>query len=103
TAGLKALGLVIVIGLLGCHKQEQQPQGPPDPTVKGETVIFADNAPQKESIVVQPADSRTLAITHLSGRLYWSDDSTVRVFPGRRTCDADSGRSRPARFHRHTA
>jgi len=80
TAGLKALGLVIVIGLLGCHKQEQQPQGPPDPTVKGETVIFADNAPQKESIVVQPADSRTLAITHLSGRLYWSDDSTVRVF-----------------------
>jgi len=47
TAGLKALGLVIVIGLLGCHKQEQQPQGPPDPTVKGETVIFADNAPKR--------------------------------------------------------
>lgn len=79
-AALKALGWVIVIGLLGCHRPQQQSPAPPEPAVQGETVTFAENAPQKESIVVQPAEPRTLAVTHLSGRLYWSDDSTVRVF-----------------------
>jgi cobalt-zinc-cadmium efflux system membrane fusion protein len=29
---------------------------------------------------MQPAEPRRLAITHLTGRLYWSDDTTVRIF-----------------------
>ncbi len=77
---LKTFGLLAVIGLLGCHKEPEKAAGPPEPKVEGEKVIFASGAPQLSSLTVQTAEPRTLALTHLTGRLYWNDETTVRVF-----------------------
>jgi membrane fusion protein, heavy metal efflux system len=75
------LSLLALAGLLGCSKEKPVTfEPPPEPKVEGEKVIFATNAPQLASIAVQDAQARTLAVTHVTGRLYWDDDATVRVF-----------------------
>jgi cobalt-zinc-cadmium efflux system membrane fusion protein len=43
-------------------------------------VTFETNAPQLASISVQAAQARTKAVTHVTGRLYWNEDTTVGVF-----------------------
>jgi len=79
---LSALGLVAAFGLAGCGKEEAKklPEQPAPKVVDGDKVVFLTNAPQLSSIVIETASARTLAITHLTGRLYWNDDSTVRIF-----------------------
>jgi len=85
TAALtKWLVSLTVVGLFGCTKEatvEKIPE-PPAPTVNSDTstVRFATNAPQLASIAVEAAQPRTLAVTHVTGRLYWNDNLTVRVF-----------------------
>jgi len=73
----------LVLGLAmaaGCGRQPQVPDAPPDPKVDGDRVTFLPNAPQLSSLQVDAAEPRRLAITHLTGRLYWNDKTTVRVF-----------------------
>jgi cobalt-zinc-cadmium efflux system membrane fusion protein len=78
---LKCLCLLAVAGMTGCHRESDiKIPEPPQPTVQGEKVSFPTDAPQLSSLSVQPAELRTFAITHLTGRLYWNDESTVRVF-----------------------
>ena len=72
-------GLVFAILLPGCHK-EQKPPEPPTTKIDGESVCFIEGAPQKSSISVETAEPRKLAITHLTGRLYWNEETTVRIF-----------------------
>jgi cobalt-zinc-cadmium efflux system membrane fusion protein len=68
-------------GWLGCSKEKAVTfDRPPDPKVEGEKVIFLTNAPQLASIAVQDAQARTMAVTHVTGRLYWNEDTTVGVF-----------------------
>ena len=63
----------------GCeHAQPPEPES--GPKVAGETISFATNSPQLTSITVQTAETRRVAVSHLTGRLYWSDDATVRIF-----------------------
>jgi len=77
----KWLSLLALAGWFGCSKEKPATFArPPDPTVNGEKVIFLTNAPQLSSIAVQDAQARTNAITHVTGRLYWNEDSTVGVF-----------------------
>jgi cobalt-zinc-cadmium efflux system membrane fusion protein len=93
---LAAFGLLTAMALSGCNK-ELKTAGPPTPTVEGNTVVFAPNAPQISSVLVEPAEPRKLAITHLTGRLLWNDEKTVRIFTpvaGRVTAiPADLGQS----------
>jgi cobalt-zinc-cadmium efflux system membrane fusion protein len=80
---MKWLGLVIMFGLAGCTKDATvTTPALPEPKVDSDkaTVRFATNAPQLASITVQAAQARTLAVTHVTGRLYWDDEKTVRVF-----------------------
>jgi membrane fusion protein, heavy metal efflux system len=81
---MKWLGLLTAMGLLGCTKDSEvvKTPEPPAPRVDSAkaTVSFTANAPELASIVVQAAQPRTLAVTHVTGRLYWDDDLTVRVF-----------------------
>jgi len=80
-AVVKLLSLAVLLGLYGCHSEEKKAEkGPPEPKVEGETVQFAADAPQLASISVQTTEPRRVAITHVSGRLYWDDDTTVRIF-----------------------
>ncbi len=77
---LKTFSVLAIVSLLGCHKEPEKAAGPPEPKVEGEKVVFPSDAPQLNSLSVQTAKPRTLAITHLTGRLYWNDQTTVRVF-----------------------
>jgi cobalt-zinc-cadmium efflux system membrane fusion protein len=75
------LRLFAVIGLVGCTKEKPVAFAPPpDPKIEGTKVIFVTNAPQLASISVQEAQPRTMAVTHITGRLYWNGDTTVGVF-----------------------
>ena len=75
------MGLATALALAGCGKPPvAEVEDPPAATVTGETVSFATNAPQLVSISVQPAQPRTMAVTHVTGRLYWDADMTVGVF-----------------------
>jgi cobalt-zinc-cadmium efflux system membrane fusion protein len=75
------LCLAAALALAGCGKESAPVvENTPEPTVNGETVTFATNAPQLESILSEPAQARTKAVTHVTGRLYWDGDATVGVF-----------------------
>jgi cobalt-zinc-cadmium efflux system membrane fusion protein len=77
----KWLSLLGVVCLLGCNKEKPAAVADlPSPQVDGEKVVFLTNAPQLASISVQTAEVRTLAVTHVTGRLYWNEDTTVGVF-----------------------
>ena len=77
----KWLSLMALAALLGCSKEKSPTfEPPPSPKVEGEKVIFLTNAPQLASIAVQAAQARTTAVTHVTGRLYWNEDTTVGVF-----------------------
>jgi membrane fusion protein, heavy metal efflux system len=93
---LKLSCLLAAITLTGCHP-EAQPSEPPAPRVDGDKVDFAADAPQLASLSIETAQPRPSAISNVTGRLYWDDDVTVRVFTpvaGRVTSiDAELGRA----------
>src|SRR5580698_3421333 len=70
----------LALGLAGCQEAATKVVEAPAPRVDGEKITFPSGSPQISSIVAQPAEARTLAITHLTGRLYWNDETTVRIF-----------------------
>jgi cobalt-zinc-cadmium efflux system membrane fusion protein len=77
---------VLIFGILataaaiaGCRRPEPAP-APPAATVDGAKVIFPTGAPQLAYLSVETAEPRGVAVAHLTGRLYWDDDSTVRIF-----------------------
>jgi cobalt-zinc-cadmium efflux system membrane fusion protein len=72
-------GLALAVG--GCDKHEEAATPDmPGPQVNGQEVVFPDHSPQLDSLVVEPARARTVAVKHVTGRLYWDDDVTVRIF-----------------------
>jgi cobalt-zinc-cadmium efflux system membrane fusion protein len=91
------LAALAILSLAGCGREAAQAPAPPEAKVEGEKITYPPNAPQLSYVTVQPAQPRRLAITHLTGRLYLSDDRTVRVFTpvaGQVTAvDADVGQS----------
>jgi cobalt-zinc-cadmium efflux system membrane fusion protein len=74
------LGFLALLGLAGCGRESAQAPEPPAPKVNGQTVSYPAGAPQLAYLTVNAAEPRRLAVTHLTGRLYLSDDATVRVF-----------------------
>jgi cobalt-zinc-cadmium efflux system membrane fusion protein len=77
---IPSLGLLALLGVAGCGKGPAPAPEPPSATIHGETITYPTDAPQLAYVTVQAAQPRRLAVTHLTGRLYLSDDSTVRVF-----------------------
>jgi cobalt-zinc-cadmium efflux system membrane fusion protein len=75
-----AIAVLVVAGLAGCKKEAVKPPDLPTPKVDGEKVSFETNAPQLASLTSQTAQPRKMAVTYVTGRLYWNDDTTVRVF-----------------------
>lgn len=67
--------------MTGCQKpQTEIVEEPPVPKVAGNSVTFLTNSPQLAFITTETARPRTLAVTHVTGRLYWDGDTTVGVF-----------------------
>ncbi len=77
---LPPLFAALLLIALGACSRPPETAGPPPPQVEGDRVTFAAHAPQLAFLAMEPAAPRKLAISHLTGRLYWSDDVTVRVF-----------------------
>jgi cobalt-zinc-cadmium efflux system membrane fusion protein len=78
---LGSLCLAAALAMAGCAKVNPVAvEATPAPKLQGETVTFVTNAPQLVSISSEPARARTLAVTHVTGRLYWNGDTTVGVF-----------------------
>jgi cobalt-zinc-cadmium efflux system membrane fusion protein len=73
------LGL-LVLGLAACGRDKVAVPEAPAPQVEGDRITFPANAPQLASLTIADAQPRRLAITHRTGRLYLSDDATVRIF-----------------------
>jgi len=73
------LGLLVVTELTGC-KPASENSALPEPRFESNKIIFPANAPQMASLTVQTAEPRKLAVEHLTRRLYWSDEATVRIF-----------------------
>jgi cobalt-zinc-cadmium efflux system membrane fusion protein len=73
------LMLLATLVLAGCAKETSKNE-PPAPEVNGDEVVFAAGSPQLDSLAVETAQPRTVAIRHLTGRVYWDDDVTVRIF-----------------------
>jgi cobalt-zinc-cadmium efflux system membrane fusion protein len=78
---ISRFGLAAVLALAGCAKTPTAVVGDrPAPKVEGETVRFVTDAPELASITVEPALARTVAVTHVTGRLFWNGDTTVGIF-----------------------
>ena len=76
-----ALCLLAAFALAGCTKKEAPVADDSSaPKVSGDEVTFAAGSPQLDSLTVETAQPRTVAVRHLTGRLYWNDDVTVRIF-----------------------
>jgi cobalt-zinc-cadmium efflux system membrane fusion protein len=71
--------LALSLALAGCSKPAATSELPAA-KVTGDEVQFAAGSPQLDSISVDEARTRTIAIHHLTGRLYLDDDLTVHVF-----------------------
>jgi len=71
--------LLAALALAGCSR-ETTTNEQPAPQVNGDEVFFAAGSPQLDSLAVETVQPRTVAIRHLTGRLYWNDDVTVRIF-----------------------
>ncbi|MDB6110886.1 MAG: Efflux transporter, family, subunit, partial [Pedosphaera sp.] len=76
---LRMLCLVAALGLVGC-KEEKKTAELPGLKVEGSTITIPADAPEKASIAVEQVDVFKTNVTHLTGRLIWNDDATVRVF-----------------------
>jgi cobalt-zinc-cadmium efflux system membrane fusion protein len=75
----KRAAVLTLIGVLGC-KNDQKTASAPAPMVDKEKITIPADAPQKESISAEPVDYRKTTVTHLTGRLVWNDETTVRIF-----------------------
>jgi cobalt-zinc-cadmium efflux system membrane fusion protein len=74
------LGLLALLGLAGCGRDATQSPEPPTAKVDGDRLTYPPNAPQLAYLTVEAAEPRRLAVSHLTGRLFLSDDATVRVY-----------------------
>ena len=75
------LCLLTAAMLLGCGEEKKRDEEAKEKfKVEGESVTFEKDAPQLASISVTASHPREIAITHVTGRLYWNDDTTVRIY-----------------------
>lgn len=71
--------LALVLFAAGCSK-EQQVEPAATASVEGERVSLPEGAPQRKALTVEAVTERKVNATHLTGRLVWDDELTVRAF-----------------------
>ncbi len=67
--------------LAGCGRSAPPAAEAPAPRVDGDEIAFADGAPQLASLGLEAAAKESAPPVAVTGRLAWSEDATVRVFP----------------------
>jgi cobalt-zinc-cadmium efflux system membrane fusion protein len=75
--------LLAALALAGCTPDATvvlRESKPPRVEAGQGLIVYATNAPELAFIAVEPAAHPSAAVSHATGRLYWNDDVTVRVF-----------------------
>lgn len=72
------LSFVLLLG--GCRAPQSETPPPATAKVDGDSVTLAPGSPQIDLISVAEAVANQNAVTPLTGRLTWDDDTTVRVY-----------------------
>lgn len=76
-----ALAALLAAAVAGCGKSAPPAAEAPAPRVEGDVIAFADGAPQLASFTLESAAREPATPVSVTGRLAWSEDATVRVFP----------------------
>jgi cobalt-zinc-cadmium efflux system membrane fusion protein len=72
-------GLLALTAAAGCDNAPKT-QGPPQPKVDAESIVFLPDSPQLSSLASEAATERVAAAATLNGRLSWNEDRTVRIY-----------------------
>jgi cobalt-zinc-cadmium efflux system membrane fusion protein len=66
--------------LTGCQAPETEAPAPPSPKVDGNSITLVPGSHQIDSITVESATPNENAVTPITGRVTWDDETTVRVY-----------------------
>ena len=69
----------LVATAVGCGRSSV-PSGPPPARVEGQTIEIEPSSPQLAHLAVEAVQPREGGVLHLTGRLAWDDDVSVRVY-----------------------
>lgn len=72
--------LAMAVLCTGCRTQEKSAAEDLTAKVDGNSISLPPQSPQIASLAVETVQPRKYAITHLTGRLAWDENVTVRVF-----------------------
>ena len=75
-----ALLSLAVGALAACHSEKRAEDQTAEPKIDGGKVSFPADAPQKAALTVEAAKPIEKSIIHLTGRLVWDENTTVKVF-----------------------
>lgn len=75
-----ALALLALLAFPACQKKSG-PEGNLEIKVHGDRVTVPTDAPQTASLAVEVAKPAEKSSAHLTGRLVWDEETSVRVFP----------------------
>ena len=68
------------IAIMGCHQQNKSAEDAPEVKADYGSVTVPADAPQNSSLAVEVAKSVAKSSVHVTGRLVWNEETTVRVF-----------------------
>ncbi len=71
--------VTLLAAMAGCHHKEKIPDPAPY-HIEGQTIIIPSGSPQLASLNVEPVTLMHGTVVHMTGRLVWDEDVTVRVF-----------------------
>lgn len=74
---LPLLGLLLV----SCNQERTAAPEVGGAKIEGDKITFPAKAPQQASLHVEEAKLAPKPVIHLTGKLIWNDDITVRIFP----------------------
>ncbi len=75
-----AIALMSPVAMLGCHDKGQPAEEAAELKADQGSVTVPKDAPQNSSLAFETAKPPTKAVAHMTGRLVWDEQTTVRVF-----------------------
>ena len=74
------VALLSPIAMLGCHENGKPSEQAPELKADRGSVTVPADAPQNSSLAVESAKPLAKSSVHVTGRLVWNEETTVRVF-----------------------
>ena len=74
------VALLATLAMLGCHKNDKPAEGAAELKADHGSVTVPADAPQNSSLAVEAAKPLAKSSVHVTGRLVWNEETTVRIF-----------------------